>query len=154
MIWATGVALLVPIYPEWSGRITSLIETFESAGFLIAPVIGSYMYSVGGYALPFAFTASCEFILAIICIFFVPNNFVENIYGSQLLNNNSAINVEASNTRTEEINEDPGYTFVYFSTNRTVLLVSLPIICHSLNFGFIDVAGMKTFLFFLKKNCD
>ena len=149
MIWATGVALLVPIYPEWSGRIASLIESFESIGQLFGPMIGSYMYSIGGYALPFAFTASCEFILAIICIFFVPNKCAYNYGGSRLLNSSSFISVTTE--KRDDINEDSRYTFVYFSTRPTVLLVFLPIICHSLTFGFIDVAGIEEFPFFLVK---
>ena len=94
MLWSTGAAVLVPIYPEWSGRITSLIETFLSFGLLIGPMIGSYLYSIGGYSVPFA--ALCQIILAMICIFCLPNTFVESYDDGSHLPNFDSINFEGN----------------------------------------------------------
>ena len=96
MLWSTGAAVLVPIYPEWSGRITSLIETFLSFGLLIGPMIGSYLYSIGDYSVPFAFAALCQIILAMICIFCLPNKCVESYDDGSHLPNFGSSNFEGN----------------------------------------------------------
>ncbi|XP_075255202.1 MFS-type transporter SLC18B1-like [Convolutriloba macropyga] len=88
MVYSTAVPLLVPIYPQWSGRIASLFETCFGLGIMIGPLIGSLLFSAGGYFTPFTFAACSQILIVIICILFLPNMAVTY----QRLDSDSAIN--------------------------------------------------------------
>ena len=149
MVWSTGVPLLVPIYPQWAGRITSLIETSIGLGMIVGPSVGSALYSLGGYICPFLFAASTQILFAIMCIFFLPNEAAKNgkkektAKSSPSSSSNESEDLDSekllgsADDKTEEL---PGYTFVYFATRPMVLGVCMPVLCHSANMGFVDVA--------------
>ena len=136
MVWSTGVPLLVPIYPQWSGRITSLIETSIGLGLMIGPTIGSALYSLGGYSTPFLVAAATQILFAVMCIFFLPNKATE-------LDNKQTVKTTSEHPEESDVMLDfelPGYTFLYFATRPSLIGVSLPVLGHSASMGFIDVA--------------
>ena len=145
MIWATGVPLLVPIYPEWSGRVTSLIETAAALGTMVGPTSGSIMYSIGGYKLPFLSAAFTEILLGIICIFILPNKHSKR--DEKHVADSGFVDIEASKSNCTDLTEQKGFTFIYFASRPVVMLACLPLVCHSVNMGFIDVAGISFTLF-------
>ena len=72
MVWSTGFPILVPLYPLWAGRITSLVEAFVGLGSMIGPSLGSALYSIGGYATPFIAAGVAEMVLAMMAVAFLP----------------------------------------------------------------------------------
>jgi len=143
-VWSTGVPLLVPIYPQWAGRITSLIETSIGLGMMIGPSVGSALYSLGGYTTPFLVAAATQICFAIMCIFFLPNRAAENerqpAAGGASHDPNQTYDPEKPSKTNRETTELPGYTFVYFSTRPSILGVCFPTLCHAASMGFVDVA--------------
>ena len=107
MMYATGVTLLVPIYPEWSGRVTSLIETSFGTGMLIGPLVGSSLFNIGGYELPFICGAFVQILLVILCVFVVPNK----IYDDENYNVENSEHIEESQTIRNSADEDLGNCF-------------------------------------------
>ena len=72
MVWSTGLPILVPLYPLWAGRITSLVEAFVGLGSMVGPSLGSALYSIGGYAWPFIAAGVAEMVFALLAVVFLP----------------------------------------------------------------------------------
>ena len=146
MVYSTGVPLLVPLYPEWSGRITTLYETSFSLGMMLGPLIGSLLFSVGGYITPFTFAASTQIFIVILCVLFLPNKAVEKEdrpFEENYSFNDLTILEEQEEDYLDPIDDDkelPGHTFVYFATRPAVFMVGITLALHSATTGFIDVA--------------
>jgi predicted MFS family arabinose efflux permease len=62
--WVVGFALLADCYgPEDRGRIMGYVMSGTSAGIVVGPSIGGWLYEAGGIALPFQFVS----VLALVC---------------------------------------------------------------------------------------
>ncbi|XP_075255611.1 MFS-type transporter SLC18B1-like [Convolutriloba macropyga] len=145
MVYSTGLPLLVPLYPEWSGRITTLFETSLGLGIMLGPLLGCLLFSIGGYVTPFTFAACCQILMVIICVLFLPNKAVEKDrpFGSKSLLNDPNTHEEAEAKLLDPNDgetELPGFTLVYFATRPAVIAVGLTLAFHSATTGFIDVA--------------
>ena len=134
MVWSTGVPLLVPMFPQWAGRITSLIETSIGLGLMVGPSVGSALYSLGGYTTPFVVAAATQIVFAFLCILFLPGKPPKN-HKPDL----SQMPTLGSEHVAEEM-DPPGFSFVYFSTRLTTICACLPIVFHASYMGFLDVA--------------
>ncbi|XP_063713908.1 MFS-type transporter SLC18B1-like [Symsagittifera roscoffensis] len=73
LVWGTGIPLLTSIAPEYAGRVTSLAESAIGFGLAIGPPLGSAMYSLGGYELPFLTSGAIELVLALLVFYALPN---------------------------------------------------------------------------------
>ena len=135
MVLSTGVPLLVPIYPKWAGKITSLIETSVGLGLMIGPSLGSAFYSLGGYPLPFLVSAGIELTFAVFCIIFLPtaNEHMQK-------QKRDPDTPTPSTSEYLEATDDPGFNFIYYVTRPELILVSLPLIFTASSFGYLDVA--------------
>ena len=47
------VGIILISYPNRSGSVYSLVDATFGAGFSLGPVFGSWLFSVGGFLLPF-----------------------------------------------------------------------------------------------------
>lgn len=59
MTWIVGFALIADLYgPDERGRAMGLAMAGSSLGIIIGPVLGGWLYEVGGIRLPFLFVAA------------------------------------------------------------------------------------------------
>jgi multidrug resistance protein len=59
MTWIVGFALIADLYgPEERGRAMGLAMAGSSLGIIIGPVLGGWLYEIGGLRLPFLFVAA------------------------------------------------------------------------------------------------
>lgn len=71
------------LYPQNIEEKIALAEVSTSLGFLVGPVFGSFLYSIGEFILPFFFfTAVCFVLGAILPFFYSTLKFKESILES------------------------------------------------------------------------
>ena len=59
MTWIVGFALIADLYgPEERGRAMGLVMAGSSLGIIVGPVLGGWLYEIGGIRLPFLFVAA------------------------------------------------------------------------------------------------
>ena len=131
MVWSTGLPILVPIYPKWAGRITSLVECFAGLGSMVGPTLGSALYSFGGYTLPFIASGGAEIVIGFLAVFILPTSNEPN-------QNDRANHSQVFNPKNEE--SHIGYTYWYYITRPQVLVLSGPLILMCSASGFLDVS--------------
>ena len=51
--WNAGMTILVATYPAMKNTMMALTETAFGTGMIFAPTLGSALYDVGGFGLPF-----------------------------------------------------------------------------------------------------
>ena len=66
MLFTTGNPIFVNFFPGREAKVTSLLEASMGAGLLIGPAVGSMLYSIGGFLLPFTLVGSVEFIITVV----------------------------------------------------------------------------------------
>ena len=52
-------AIVSVVYPHLRAKMITLVQSFDALGLMIGPMISSYLYSVGGYYLPFLVMSIC-----------------------------------------------------------------------------------------------
>jgi MFS transporter, DHA1 family, solute carrier family 18 (vesicular amine transporter), member 1/2 len=70
--WTAGLALIAEHYSEKRVEMMGFALMGSTAGSLLGPVIGGWLYEVGGYSLPFAVTGALVAIDAGLCLFLLP----------------------------------------------------------------------------------
>ena len=68
MTFMTGNPIFVAFFEGKEARVTSILESALGIGILIGPALGSLLYSLGGYRLPFTAVGTAEFFFSIACI--------------------------------------------------------------------------------------
>ena len=74
LTWSTAVPTLAMSFPQYETRLPNLIETSVSVGQLLAPLVATLFYSLGGYYLPFVVAGSFQLLVALMCIFLLKRN--------------------------------------------------------------------------------
>ena len=65
--WSTGAPIVIPFFPKKVGLIFSMLEVSTAIGMMIGPIITSYLFSLGGYRLPFLSVGLFELFLGFLC---------------------------------------------------------------------------------------
>ena len=73
-----NIIISVPLFPEWSGRILSVIQCFLGLGQMIGPSFGSALYAIGGYPSPFFVSGGIQIFFCFLCCIFLPNTVMDN----------------------------------------------------------------------------
>ena len=71
--WGAVLAILMKLFPSKVGKIMSWTEMFFGVGFMVGPALGSYLYTLGGFKLPFISVGVVGFIVAFCMIFIIPD---------------------------------------------------------------------------------
>ena len=66
MVFMTGNPIFVAFFEGKEARVTSTLESALGIGILIGPALGSLLYSLGGYQLPFTVVGSAEFLFSLV----------------------------------------------------------------------------------------
>ena len=53
LLWCCGAPILISLFPKHTGRVCSLFEGATSAGSIFGAPLGSFLFALGGYTLPF-----------------------------------------------------------------------------------------------------
>ncbi|XP_075258021.1 MFS-type transporter SLC18B1-like isoform X2 [Convolutriloba macropyga] len=101
MIWSCGLGLLLPLFPKWSGIVTSAIQCFLGVGQMIGPSLGSALYALGGYSLPFFVCGSVELVFFVLTCIFLPNTVMESIQTTNNINYKTLGTIEENGTGSE-----------------------------------------------------
>uniref|UniRef100_A0AC35TVV0 MFS domain-containing protein n=1 Tax=Rhabditophanes sp. KR3021 TaxID=114890 RepID=A0AC35TVV0_9BILA len=81
--------LSAKLFPQAISTIMALFETSSAIGFSIGPLLGGFLYEVGGYQLPFIVISITLFCIAVVSIFFITDlPAEEKVVGDQLIGNN------------------------------------------------------------------
>ncbi|XP_044751542.1 MFS-type transporter SLC18B1-like [Coccinella septempunctata] len=67
-----GYVIIVNIFPEHSGAVRGLLETFVGLGMSAGPAIGGLLYAVGGFGLPFYVVGLITIVIAPMNIYLLP----------------------------------------------------------------------------------
>jgi len=70
--WSSVLSILMKLFPSKVARIMAWTETFFGLGFMIGPALGSLLYGVGGFGLPFFTVGGLAFCVATAMIFVIP----------------------------------------------------------------------------------
>ncbi|CAD8098994.1 unnamed protein product [Paramecium primaurelia] len=100
-------------YPESVDQKMAIAEFFSSFGFLCGPVIGSLLYTLGGFSFPFILFASCSVIIAIILKLNIGKSGQKTIVqnAEPILNEQYNINYQSESILQNELVETSiGYT--------------------------------------------
>ena len=74
LTWSTAVPTLAMSFPQYETRLPNLIETSLSVGQLLAPLVATLFYALGGYYLPFVVAGIFQLLVALTCIFLLKPN--------------------------------------------------------------------------------
>ncbi|CAK57001.1 unnamed protein product (macronuclear) [Paramecium tetraurelia] len=100
-------------YPESVDQKMAIAEFFSSFGYLCGPVIGSLLYTLGGFSFPFILFASCSVIIAIILKLNINNNAQKTIVENSepIINPEYDINYQSESIlQNEQLESSIGYT--------------------------------------------
>ena len=67
MVLNTGNPIFVGLFSGKESRVTSLLESTMGIGILAGPALGSILYSIGGFKLPFTSVGSVQFLASLMC---------------------------------------------------------------------------------------
>jgi len=62
-IQTANYSIMVKSFPDDLNKVAGIIEALSGVGLVSGPVIGSFLYAIGGFALPFYFCGTV-FLLA------------------------------------------------------------------------------------------
>lgn len=95
-IWSVAVASLADVYPpDRLTSATSRVLTFNTAGFLLGPVVGGVLYQAGGMALPFNIAAGLALVDLVLW-------FLVDLHGARMEVKRTAVEEE------EEVGDEEG----------------------------------------------
>ena len=66
-LWCCGAPNLISLFPKHTGRVCSLFESAASAGAILGAPLGSFLFALGGYTLPFWVIGMIQVILPFFC---------------------------------------------------------------------------------------
>ena len=58
-IMTSTFAIVSVVYPHLRTKMITLVQSFDAFGLMIGPMISSFLFSVGGYYLPFLVMSIC-----------------------------------------------------------------------------------------------
>lgn len=67
------VSILMAMFPTKTSSIISWTETFAGIGYLVGPAVGSWLFEVGGFKLPFWIVGGSTILIIIITFLVVPD---------------------------------------------------------------------------------
>eukprot|EP00095_Tigriopus_kingsejongensis_P010457 snap_masked-scaffold1863_size26100-processed-gene-0.1 protein:Tk10457 transcript:snap_masked-scaffold1863_size26100-processed-gene-0.1-mRNA-1 annotation:"chromaffin granule amine" len=71
--WGAILSILMKIWPDKVATIMSWTELCFGLGYAIGPAIGSYLYELGGFMLPFEVTGGFGLLVGVLIFFVIPN---------------------------------------------------------------------------------
>ena len=133
-MWSTAIPTLSACYPQWESRIPSLVEAVFSIGQLLGPAIATFLYTLGGYYLPFVTSGFLQFTLMLVSMMVLPSQKLS----SQLPDEQNIVMkifTEEENEKVEKIGS------VYkFSLSYGVNSISSTVVGCGMTLGFLAVA--------------
>jgi len=85
--WNSVTSILMALYPDKVASVMSSTQMFFGFGYMIGPAIGSFLYDVGGFPLPFFSTGVLAFVIAIMLIFSIPDVQNKNCQKAEISGN-------------------------------------------------------------------
>ncbi|KAL5478085.1 hypothetical protein EMCRGX_G024964 [Ephydatia muelleri] len=74
MFFTSSYALSTALYPKNIGLVMGLLEVAAGMGFAIGPAVGSGLYELGGFLLPFVVIGACPLFLLVPLYIFLPDS--------------------------------------------------------------------------------
>eukprot|EP00095_Tigriopus_kingsejongensis_P001693 maker-scaffold3251_size9521-snap-gene-0.1 protein:Tk01693 transcript:maker-scaffold3251_size9521-snap-gene-0.1-mRNA-1 annotation:"chromaffin granule amine" len=71
--WGAILSILMKIWPDRVATIMSWTELCFGLGYTIGPAIGSYLYELGGFILPFEVTGGFGLLVCVLIFFVIPD---------------------------------------------------------------------------------
>ena len=147
-LWSAGAPILIPLFPSSEARVFSFLELSACFGQMIGPPIGSALYSLGGYKLPFRVAGATEVMMGILSLIFLKILFSTSVESSAKDVNKQKKKREIVSSRSASMMslakpEKPTKikkTALKFITQPGILLVTLPVIVIMSQVGFFQVA--------------
>ena len=72
LMWCTGAPLLIQMFPKRTGSVCSWISAAISIGIVLGAPIGSFLYSTGGFKLPFSVIGVLQVLTSVLVYIAIP----------------------------------------------------------------------------------
>ena len=73
-IQTANYSIMIKCFPDEINKAVGLIEAMSGIGMVMGPAIGSALYSLGGFSLPFYFCASVFLIVSLLVYQVIPSS--------------------------------------------------------------------------------
>lgn len=123
--WGAILSMLMKIWPDKVASIMSWTELFFGLGYTIGPAVGSFLYSVGGFLLPFEVTGGIGLVIAVLIFFVIPN--VDKIQET-----------DSKDTITEPVETKPSLTLTAVAKSPKLFMPYVDNIINFVGYGFIE----------------
>ena len=74
MAWSSALGILMKIFPNKGAQIMSWTQTCFGLGYMVGPGVGTSLYIIGGFMLPFMVIASLSISFSIVLVISIPND--------------------------------------------------------------------------------
>ena len=148
-IWSAGAPILIPLFPDKAGKIFGLLEFSVGFGQMIGPPFGSFLFSLGGYRLPFWVAGLLEIaagVFCVICLSTVGNDDGEKQKDAKTdCSNKLKSSTSIAHGSMRSLNIPPresqfSKTSLKFISNPGVILITFPVLTIMCEVGFLQVA--------------
>lgn len=68
-----GMSICANVFPDNIAQMSGMLELFSGLGFAAGPPLGSLLYGIGGYKLPFLVLGCTAMVISVIDIFILPS---------------------------------------------------------------------------------
>ena len=123
MCWSSSLVVLQSIFPNKDAVIMSCTQTFFGLGYMLGPMLGAYLYQVGGFSLPFLVVGLCDIVLSLFLVISIPNHSSINATSSEYTDNETCSgNTIETSPLVEKENEQNEIGFRHFLEQPQMLL--------------------------------
>ena len=72
MEWISSLGILMKIFPNKAAQIMSWTQTAFGLGYMVGPGVGTYLYAIGGFKLPFVVIPSLSIVFSLLLAVSIP----------------------------------------------------------------------------------
>ncbi|TRY80689.1 hypothetical protein TCAL_09016 [Tigriopus californicus] len=123
--WGAILSILMKMWPNKVASIMSWTELCFGLGYTVGPAIGSFLYSVGGFLLPFEITGGIGLLIAILIFFVIPN--VDNIQVT-----------ESKEIIPEPVESKPSLTLTAVAKSPKLFMPYVDNVINFVGYGFVE----------------
>ena len=137
-VWGFGIPLFTEMYPEHASMIIGVIEGVYALGLMTGPAVGSLLYSLGGFQLPFLASGVFQIFLVALLTSLLPHT--RNL-------DRTDVNSVSELTKIHQLNDDEGANTCNKEHNFIKFISRPGMVCGTLSYamscsiiGHIDVS--------------
>ena len=136
-------SLFFSMFPNDTGKISSLVSTSASSGFILGTPFGSFFFGLGGYFLPFLVLGVLQIVLSVVTFAVLSANSIEPVSEKIKFDNSLELKISEQTSRAKllpkETKMNIGLSATEFLNNKDVIWLSLAVMSTTTSIGFVIV---------------